>query len=675
MNRNWKTAVIFLLFLTISACIPTDVEPEATEPNQTPTLPPLPTPFPPPEQLIDTAVSPTPISLSLLLPPDAVPETLPAYAMELGIIPAGRDTALAWAQAFGLANAEVVDETDEMIRVLSRDEAAGTYEELTFLRTPFEQVIVYSGGIDWQNPNGPTPTPPGETPSPMLSPEMVTSMALDFVRNHNLLPEPLIAHEFPSYDDHYLVQVITALSGLRLTGIGETPGTMVRISGDGRVNEARIVPANFTAVDTVTVQPLDQIYPAFLQGAAQNTYFNERAQLGGIDVSDPMRFQAHSLPYGNQGDRVELVYAALPLQPERIVPMWLITRPDDQAWDHYLEYYLLATVGESAPRPMPTMTPLAHTDIVPESLRIIPPLIVDGENGRLYTNAAVDGITRTVSLDAATGNLLAAFGLTGDLALDAGRNLLYVDKYPHGLTVIDTMTNEPLNDIQIPTGERSHAQLHADPASGNVLLFRDQMLLVADPLSETWQQTTLFTVEGSVCDEPMEPPSTITQTWFDEDARLLYVTLADYVCTPWHSYTVIVYDVETMSEVARHPGVYYLSGVAVNGRFYGKYWFRLGKTFQWAWQEGQPWLAESDRGEDFVGGFSGFQVDEGRGWLYEMTVNGLQVLDTETMAVVQTVPAPIDGRLVGFDPVLDNLYFVGGDDDRLHVWPVRELLP
>jgi hypothetical protein len=420
---------------------------------------------------------------------------------------------------------------------------------------------------------------------------------------------------------------------------------------------------------------LDQVYAAFAQGAAQNIYYYERAQLGGIEPLDALRFQAHSLPYGETSDRVEMVYAPLPLQPARLVPMWLLTRPHDQAWDHYVEYYLLAARGENVPRPMPTRTPLAHTGIVPESLRIVPPLIADGENGRLYANAAVNGITQTVSLDAVTGELLAVFGLTGDLALDAGRNMLYVDKHPYGLTVIDTVTNEFLNDIELPPGVQGNARPQADPATGNVLLFRDQMLLIADPLSETWQQTVPFIVEGSVCGEPMASPPAIEQTWFDEEARLLYLTFIDTVCTPWFSYTVIIYDLNTASEVARYPGVDNLSGAAVDGRFYAKSWFRMGNTFQWAWQNGQPWLEQTERGEDVIGGFSGFQVDEGRGWLYEMTDHGLQVLDMDTMAVVRTGPAPVEGQLVGFDPVTDNLYFVGKEDAQLHVRPVLEVLP
>ncbi|MCB9422495.1 MAG: hypothetical protein H6667_22020 [Ardenticatenaceae bacterium] len=687
MRTFWKTAVFLFALFALAACVPTELEPGAADQSQTPTLYPLPEVSSTP--LISDGITPD----MLPLPLDEAPAALPIYTAVPEPIPSTGEAALAWAQSFGLDNAQVAQESEEMIQVFSRDEAISTYEQLTFIRSPYEQVIVYSSGIDWQNPVNPILTPAGEIPL-ILSSDVVTAVALDFVRDHNLLSEPLVAHEFPGYGENYVVHVAFAPDGLRLTGVSEGPGVTVRIDGNGRVVEARIIQAHFAAGETAVIQPLSEVYPAFLQGTVSSAFFYERAQMDGFDAGDPLRFQAHSLSYGEQGDRAELVYAPLPTQAERLVPMWLITRPYDQDWNHYIEFYLLAAVGEDVPRPypsptppgvpptpdtavptlpLPTRTPLAQTGIVPETLRIVPPLIVDSGNGRLYANAAVDGITQTVSLDAATGRLLTVYGLTGDLALDASRNLLVVDNYPYGLTTIDTATGQALNGFTLPPGERSHAHLQVDTVTGNALLFRDQMLLIADPLSETWQQTIPFEVEGTVCGEPMEEPPTIQQTWFDNQARLLYLTFIDYVCTPWVSYTVVVYDLNTMSEVARYPGVDYLSGAAVNGRFYAKSWFRLGKTFQWAWQNGQPWLEQIDRGQDFIGGFSGFQVDENRGRLYEITVNGLQVLDMETMAVLQAASAPVDGQLVGFDPVTDSLYFVGKEDGRFLIWPTSNL--
>jgi hypothetical protein len=381
-----------------------------------------------------------------------------------------------------------------------------------------------------------------------------------------------------------------------------------------------------------------------------------------------MRFQVHSLPYGDQRDRVELVYLTQPNNLERAVPMWLITRPHEESWNFYDEYYVSASMSENVPRPRPTPTPLAVSGIVPQSLKILPPLLVEQADGRLFTNAVVDGITHTVSLNAETGDLLAVYGLTGGLALDDGRNQLFVDKHPDGLTVIDTDTGQVLNEIQIPEGGRSLAQIQADPVTGHVLLFRDQMVLVADPLSESWQQSVPVTVEGTVCDEPMEAPPVIEQTWIDPEARLLYMTLIDYVCTPWISYSMVIYNLDTMGEVARYPALDYLSGVAANGRFYGKSWFRMGRSFQWAWQNGQPWLELHERGADQSASLAGFQADKNRGWLYEMTRNGLQVLDMETMAVIKVIPVPVNGQLVGIDLVTDNLYFVEEESGRLVVW-------
>ncbi|MCA9926506.1 MAG: hypothetical protein KC421_29255, partial [Anaerolineales bacterium] len=417
-SKIWSAFVLILTIFIAAACTPTETEPGLADLSRTAT-PSVPTPAPPPVTPANTAVSPTPPGVPYPLHPDAIPNTLPVYVVTPDPIPTAPRTALAWAQSFSFMGLELAEANEEAIRLLKRDETAGRIEELTFLHTAQEQLIIYSSGIDWQHVSGATPQPTVSA-SPLLPPETVTDIARDFVREHHLLPEPLIVHEFPGTDDRYLVNVTTALHGLRLTNIGEVPGVQVRIEGNGRVTEARIIPATFAEVSTVDIQPLNQVYAAFMQGTLQNIYYYERAHFSSsIQPLDYLRYQAHSVPYGESGDRAEIVYAPLPLQPERLVPMWLITRPHDQTWDHYLEFFLPATSDESSPRPIPSPTPLAHTDIVPESLQIVPPLLVDGKNGRLYTNAAVNGITHTVSLDAVTGDLLAVFGLTGDLALDA----------------------------------------------------------------------------------------------------------------------------------------------------------------------------------------------------------------------------------------------------------------
>lgn len=132
-QKIWPIFILIVFLCVLVACVPTEAEPGVMEFNQTPT--------------------PYPISIApdmLPLHPEAVPAALPVYAMALDPSPTNGETALAWAQSFGLANAELMAETSEMVLVISRGEAAGSYEQLSFMRTPYEQLIVYSGGTDWQ---------------------------------------------------------------------------------------------------------------------------------------------------------------------------------------------------------------------------------------------------------------------------------------------------------------------------------------------------------------------------------------------------------------------------------------------------------------------------------------------------------------------------------------------
>ena len=351
MNKYWITAVFFFCVFALAACTPEGVEFSAgISQTAAPVIEQTTQPTP-------TLAPETSAPILLPLPPDAAPDKLPVYLMAQDPLPMNGALALAWADSFGLPNAKVAEVTDEVIRILSRDSAAGTFEELTFINTLHERVIIYSTGPDWQNSNSPTVTPISDPQElPVLPAERVTAVALEFVREHGLLAEPLIAHEFPSPGEFYRVHVSYSFSGLRLTGIGEVPGVTLRIDGNGRVVEARIVEASYASIGNTVVRPLREVYPAYQQGTEWNVYYYERAHLGGIAIEDWLRFQAHSVIYGDQGDRAELVYTSLPLQPERLVPMWLITRPQEQSWHHYDEIYLLAAEGENIPRPIPSPT-------------------------------------------------------------------------------------------------------------------------------------------------------------------------------------------------------------------------------------------------------------------------------------------------------------------------------
>jgi hypothetical protein len=603
-NGAMKRFLLLLLFIGwgfLVGCQPTAVEPAVT-PATTP---------------VSTTMSPlTPTAAaSPTSPPDtevveATPDSLPIYLTALDPIPDTAEHARTWATAHNWPDLTIADSDAERIRLTGAD---GT--ELTFLNTVYQREIIYST-LASPASAGPTATPGGA--NGVLAQETAVAAALAFVRAHDLVPEPLHAWERPTQDGEYIVQVVYAPAGIPLAGIEPLAGVTVRMDGRGVILQARILPLSAVPTDPAPITPLVEVYGAFTAGTLAPQMFTERIQLGEGGPADPRRFLTGLMPVGEAGDMAVLVYAAVPTQPEYLLPHWLIARPVGESWRHYAELYLPATGALAAPAPIPTPTPLAQTGMVYETVQIVPPLRIDEMDGMIFTNAAVDGITRTVQLDAESGTLQAVFGLTGGLALDAARDLLAVDKHPHGLTVIDTTSGAVVNEIEVPPGERSAPPPPlADTETGNFLLFRDNMLLIADPLSESWQQTVPFTLEMSVCGETAADPPPISQAWLDGPGRLLYLSFVDYVCTPWVNQTILVYDLAQMAEVARYPGLSYVSGVGANGRFYAKSWNRLGILTQWAWEGGRPWLPEMNRGDDFVAGSSGFHADLVRGLLYE----------------------------------------------------------
>jgi hypothetical protein len=109
MNRKWKMAALSFILLVITACVPTEIAPEAADLNETATPPPIPTLAPQPTELPVTAVAPLPLTIRRPLSLDTVPTTLPVYEMTLVTIPATKEEALAWAQSFGLRQAEVME--------------------------------------------------------------------------------------------------------------------------------------------------------------------------------------------------------------------------------------------------------------------------------------------------------------------------------------------------------------------------------------------------------------------------------------------------------------------------------------------------------------------------------------------------------------------------------------
>lgn len=110
-QKIWPPVILILLLGLISACVPAEVEPGVADLSQTP-----------PVNATQPAVTSVPSAITpdmLPLPPEAVPDALPVYRMVLDPIAATGNAVLAWARSFGWSDAQVAEETDEMVRLLS----------------------------------------------------------------------------------------------------------------------------------------------------------------------------------------------------------------------------------------------------------------------------------------------------------------------------------------------------------------------------------------------------------------------------------------------------------------------------------------------------------------------------------------------------------------------------
>jgi hypothetical protein len=297
-------------------------------------------------------------------------------------------------------------------------------------------------------------------------------------------------------------------------------------------------------------------------------------------------------------------------------------------------------------------------------------MLVDSEAGRLYMPATIDGVQQVVALAASDGQLLATYDISGSLALDSVHGWLYVDRDDLGLAVLDAQTGAMQATIPLPGREavatayrRPGPAPQADPATGQVLVFRDNVVYVADPKEAVVTRAIPFDIpKGEDC-RMLTGPLPIEWAAHDGARRILYLDFETYVCTPWIGHTLLSYDMTTDTEIARRGVDSTFSATAFDGYLYGSSWYRMGDGFRWAWRDGQPWFQSSD----WSYGVPAFQVDAKRQRLYGLDAGGLYVFDARTMALIMIAPLPVDGQLVGYDPKTDQLYFLvnGG----LRLWP------
>ncbi|MCP4540849.1 MAG: hypothetical protein GY832_27245 [Chloroflexi bacterium] len=338
----------------------------------------------------------------------------------------------------------------------------------------------------------------------------------------------------------------------------------------------------------------------------------------------------------------------------------------------------VAPVASATPIPSSTPSPThqpatpqpspSSTSVAPVVTDLRAPVIVDSAAGRLYVTGQVDGAQQIVALAATDGRLLDAYNIAGTFAVDTARGKLYVDRDGVGLTVLDTQTGAVLTTIPLP-GDNNPAP-QADPATGYVFVFRDNVVHDIDPDRGEIVDTIVFDLPHSSCGE-LTGPSPISWARYDSVRRHLYLSFFTYNCTPWGSSTIVSYDLNLGAEIARQAENLY-TAVVSDGYLYGSGMRGLDSYgvpetyFRHAWRDGQPWQLAKDWPDYQVD----LCIDPARGWLYE-SGDDFRIVDAETMVLLTNMPNPVDGQLVGYDPQTDQLYFIAGG--QLRTWPVSAI--
>jgi photosystem II stability/assembly factor-like uncharacterized protein len=302
---------------------------------------------------------------------------------------------------------------------------------------------------------------------------------------------------------------------------------------------------------------------------------------------------------------------------------------------------------------------------------LVPPLIVDSQAGRLYMSGRVDGMQQVVALAAADGRLLATYGLTGTIDVDPARGWLYVDQNSGGLLVLDAQTGEKRTRISLPSSQRrgvTGPAPQADPATGQVLAFRDHLVYVIDPQQGAIVRIIPFDVpKGDDC-RTLTDPLPIEWVVYDETRRLLYLDFVTYVCTPWIGETLVSFDMKASAQVARQ-GVPSGPVSALNGYLYGSGWYRMGIGYRWAWRDGKPWFVSEGWNNS-----ARLFVDAPRGRLYEFGGDyGFRAFDLETMSLLFVLRHPPVCTPTGYDPATGRFYCVR--EGQLTAWTGDAIVP
>jgi hypothetical protein len=324
----------------------------------------------------------------------------------------------------------------------------------------------------------------------------------------------------------------------------------------------------------------------------------------------------------------------------------------------------------SEPAPAPTTAPSTTETVVGTLSGLQEPLLIDGEQGWIFASAQVDGQPRTVKLATQDGRLLAAYDVVGKLALDRTGGRLFVDQGQAGVAILDAATGVLQATVALPTVGPASAEPQVDPNTGLAYLFRDTIVYVLDPLAATVTQAFTLSIPSTVCDDPGDD-APIARSFYDLVNNQLYLGFITRVCTPWVQQTIVAYDAATMTELGRYSTELGYQAVPYSDSLYGTTAGRLGRNVSWAWNGHDVWFEQGDDGRIL----QGIVADWGRGLVYEALDGQIWVLTPyprEVSARTDAVALNNGGRLVGHDPISDQLYFLS--HGRLQNLPTSAVL-
>lgn len=312
------------------------------------------------------------------------------------------------------------------------------------------------------------------------------------------------------------------------------------------------------------------------------------------------------------------------------------------------------------------------------------PLLVDGEAGRIYANADVDGLQKIVVLSTADAHYLDSYPYSGRLALDRAHQKLLIDQGHAGIVILDATNGQELGILFLPDSGEPAADPQVDPVRKIGYAFRENASYSIDFENLKVIGTHWSDLRRLVCGED-QGAAPITRSFYDLISDTLYISFNTWECTGFQTDTIKIYDPSSWYLWGEYNTPSQYQAVPFAGNLFGlSYISRLTLHGYWVRSRTQTWYEESVGGNGLA--LSGNVIDWSRGLLYEAiwqyTIDGesektiriSSTMNKELLAIVSYDQPPIQNdRLAGHDPLTDQLYF--WDQGRLVSLPTTHVLP